>query len=55
MDIKILESKKIKKDLDAALNIYLSPIDKMTSLTNTNEIRDYILNDYKEERLIKCL
>lgn len=49
----ISESIKRKKDIDGAIDIYLSSIDIETSYTNTNQIRDHILiNNKNEERLL---
>ena len=48
----IIESKKRKKDINKALDIYIRNIDSKTSYTNTNEIIDHIFNPYNEQRLL---
>ena len=46
----VTETRKRKKDIESALNIYLSTIDIETSYTNTNEIKHHILSGTKNEK-----
>lgn len=45
----IVETKKRKKDIEKVMDIYLSTIDIESSYTNTNQIKDHILSDTKNE------
>ncbi len=46
---KIIETAKRKKDIENAIEIYLSTIDIETSYTNTNQIKEHILSNTKNE------
>ena len=53
LKFSISESIKRKKDIEDAIEIYLSTIDIETSYTNTNQIKEHILmNNRNEERLL---
>lgn len=52
IDFYITDSKKHKKDIEEALDIYIKSVDLDTSYTSTNEIKKYILEDYDDDRLM---
>lgn len=53
LKFSISESIKRKKDIENAIEIYLSKIDMETSYTDTNQIKEHILiNNKNEERLL---
>ena len=47
---KLIETKNRRKEVEKAIDIYLSTIDIETSYTNTNQIKEHIFSDDKSEK-----
>ena len=52
MTFTIQETAKHKNKIGKAIDLYLKTIDVESSYTNTNRIVDYIVNQYRDDRIM---